>query len=186
MQAPEWFVSALTQQSGGRLRIRWSLKRGAWHIEQQVGRAALPPLRISEADDGMIRARDGYWFVMELRPGDRMPCPKCHLTIKVPVMQFGEAICLYCKYKGNGAHRYKACYYPLGDMLLEHLRKIDPHNDGLRRIQEEVTTDDARRVAADDKDLSTHVEDVIKDNLNSLFDVGHTGYTGKETYDPKA
>lgn len=109
-----------------------------------------------------------------------MPCPTCRATLKVPVFEFGEAICGYCKSKGL-RHRFRACYFPLSDTLLEHLRKIDPQRDGLRRIRDEANADALANERAKDRKLGNEIEDVIKDNLNSLFDVAHVGYTGKET-----
>lgn len=181
MQAPDTFVERLARDYDGRLRIRWSEKRSEWQIEQRVGRASLPPFRIDPYDDSHIRARDGFLFVCAIRPGTRMPCPTCGLTLKVPVFEFGEAICGYCKLQGGRKYRFRACYFPLSDMLLEHLRKIDPQNDGLRRIRDEANADAAAKERSKDRKLGNEIEDVIKDNLNSLFDVAHVGYTGKET-----
>src|SRR5687767_7794014 len=83
--SPDRFQLRLEEVFGRRFRIRWSLRKGAWHIEQRVGRAALAPLRIAEWDDSLIRARDGYALVMEVRPGTTMPCPFCHGKVEVAV-----------------------------------------------------------------------------------------------------
>lgn len=152
MEAPSEFVSRLTKEFGGRLRIRWSNKRGAWMLEQKVGRSVLPKTFIPEDNDELIRARDGYWFFMEIRPGTRMPCPKCGLELQVPIMDTAQVTCDYCRLRGKEG-RYAACYFPLGDALIQHIRRLDPtgthydevipqldaHNQALLEAQERQT-----------------------------------------------
>src|SRR5512133_3739880 len=95
--APGGFARRLREEFRGRLRVRWSTQRREWQIEQKVGRAALPTRRIDESDDRSIRARDGYALVCAVRDGDRMPCPTCGETLRVPILTFAETICPVCK-----------------------------------------------------------------------------------------
>lgn len=179
MDIPESFADRLKRDFDGRLRIRWSKALGEFHIEQKVGRAALPPTYISEWDDDLIRARDGYMYVMAIRPGDRMPCPDCHLTIKVPVMRTAEAVCSYCRMKGRDG-RWRAAYYPLGDLLLDHLKKIDP----TRRFREELTKAADRKnkaiMAAKEREASNIIEASTKENWTQLVQIQSVGFSGKE------
>src|SRR5574343_1629107 len=113
--APSAFTARLEREFGGRLRIRWSTQRGEWHIEQKVARAHLPQYYLYENDDAGIRQRDGYDYLLAIREGDRMPCPRCGHTVKVPVMVTGEARCDRC------GKRYGAAYFPLeGDALIQY------------------------------------------------------------------
>lgn len=122
-------------------RVRWSLKKGCWQLEQQCGRGALPPLRIDEADDSLVRARDGYWLVMEFSPGDRMPCPGviqnnprqvCGWPMKVAMRESRESTCSVCRSKGRDG-RTMAAHWPFDELLLEHLRFTDPLKGGTIR-----------------------------------------------------
>jgi len=61
--------------------------RSEWHIEQKMRRQRLAQKRLvsgSIENDDVIRATDGYAFVLAVRPGNRMPCPKCGVTLGIP------------------------------------------------------------------------------------------------------
>lgn len=178
---PSGFTAQLQREFGGRLRIRWSDKRGEWHIEQRVGRAVVPPRFVSDYDDDSIRARDGYAFVMAIRPGDRMPCPGCGFTVKVPVMHSGEVRCDYCRSRERDG-RYAAAYFPLGTALIQHLRRIDPLLGWNKNLAAEA---DARNVAVL-RDKEKAVEDAIyggtSENWKRIAGIPQVGYTGRERY----
>jgi ribosomal protein L37AE/L43A len=145
-----------------------------WFIEQKVARPT--PLRrhVDEQDDIGIRARDGYAFVMAITQGDRMECPKCHLTTHVPVMRMKEAKCEHC----NAS--FRAVHYPLGDALLEHLRYSDPFRGGTERIERELLNADQARERAKARELRNEVEAATKDLARPLMGIPYVGYTGKE------
>lgn len=122
-------------------RIRWSLKKQHWMVEQPFGSGALPPLRIDPADDSLVRAKDGFWLVMSFQPGDRMPCPyvldkltgkRCGWTMKVPTRETGEAVCDLCRKNGRDG-KTMAAYWPFDECLLEQLRFTDPRTGGVKR-----------------------------------------------------
>jgi len=177
-EAPTEFTRRLNDLFGGRLRIRWSVKRGEWHIEQKVGRAAVPPTYVSEVDDDLVRAKDGYAYVMAIRPGDRMPCPECGLTVHVPVFEVSEATCDYCRFKGRYG-RYAACHFPLSDMLLEHLKKISPERQNKKLLQMHDAKN-AAILASRQREVFNDVEASTKENWNRLVGIPQVGYTGKE------
>lgn len=127
-------------------RIRWSLKKHNWQVEQQIGRGALAPFRIDPDDDSLIRARDGYWLVFELSPGGRMPCPAvverfplqhCNWSVDVPIRTWKEARCTNCRLKGRDG-RTIACHWPFDGSLLDHLRHTDPLRGGTERQRAET------------------------------------------------
>lgn len=182
MHIPRDFSRKLDKMFGGRLRIRWSNQAGAYHIEQKVGRGVLPTFHFDDQwDDNAIRQRDGYLIVMAIRPGDRMPCPQCGLTIKVPVMQFGEAVCEYCRVKGYEG-RHVASYWPLGDSLLDHLRKIDPYLGWREQVHKDIDRRNAAKEAAQQRHIGNITEAVSKEHFNRLVGIPSVGYTGRERY----
>lgn len=160
--APQEFVDRLTAAFDGRLRIRWSHTAQEFQIEQRVARGMInfPP---TGNDDETIRLRDGYFYVMSVRNGDRMPCPKCAATLKVPLRQIRELSCGYCKTRGV-EHRVSAGYFPLDDSLIKYLQEIDPlrgaskelrnkidaHNEHFTNAQRQKVLDDAYAAGADD------------------------------------
>lgn len=162
---PAPFQLRLEEVFGSQLRLRWSVRYAAWFIEQKVGRAALPPLRIKEWDDSLICARDGYAPVMRVQPGTKMACPSCHLPLPVPVMESAEVRCRQCQLRNIDASVVTA-YFPLGEKLIDHLRKclMDPA-ERIRR--EEWDTDRQRRWAdeAQDRERREGLKDALLDQL---------------------
>jgi hypothetical protein len=175
---PEWFREKLHSQSSGRLRIRWSPKREAWQIEQKISRP-IPPYRFDFYDDSYIRFKDGYNFLMEVQPGDRMPCPTCGLTVKIKAFVNMESTCTNCRSKGRDG-RVPGCYYPLGEALLEHLRKGSPENGGIERIVKESDEHNRKLMKSKRQDSMNEIEAATKDNFTRLFEIQSVGYTGKE------
>lgn len=178
MDAPKAFRTRLEREFQGRLRCRWSPRRSVWVIEEKVGRAALPPVRVAEEDDGMVRARDGYALVLTVTPGDRQPCPACGLTLKVPHLEFSEVECPRCKAeRAPRVGRVRAAYFPLdpGSCLLDYLHRIDPLRGG--GIEALKAADQAAERFQRDRDAR------FQDGLNqTLFDaaihqIPKVGYT---------
>ena len=115
-------------------RVRWSLAKSCWVIEQRCGRGAQAPISVDPTDDSLIRARDGYWEVMTFQPGDRMACPAvvsrsprqvCGGVIKVPHRRSAETVCQTCRKAGRDG-RTMAAFWPFDELLLDHLRFTDP------------------------------------------------------------
>jgi hypothetical protein len=176
-QAPAWFVERLQSEFAGRFRIRWSVKSHEWHIEQKVGRAIIPPIHIGALDDDRIRAADGYDHVLTVRPGDRMPCKntKCMADVPVPTFKFAEVRCPDCR----TVHDVTG-YFPLNDMLLEWLRRIDPERGGLERVLASVDEKMRLRDITRERALSNHIEASTKEHWNFIAGIPSVGYTGKE------
>ena len=179
MTPPSDFLRELARDCP-HLRVRWSLKRQTWQVEQQVGVAqALPPIRIDEGRDDLIRARDGYAFVMEVAPGDRVPCPKCGLTVKLPHLETREVPCTYCRGKGRDATVIGG-YWPLGDALLQHLRRTNPfrpssEGEAVERMARESDAYNANVQRLEEEAARQHGEDVLFDAL--IHQIPKVGYT---------
>jgi hypothetical protein len=175
------FLGRLQHEFDGRFRIRWSVARGEYHVEQKVETAVDLPIRTSAIDDDLIRARDGYWFVFAIRSGDRMACPQCGLTMKVPVMKFQETSCSNCRAHGRDG-RYPAAFYPLNDRLIEHIRQIDPfRSDAAKNLAQRADEHNARLEAERVADGLAEVEAITADYFNKLVGIQSVGYTGKES-----
>jgi hypothetical protein len=180
MEVPTAFAERLRHTFDGRLRLRWSVREKNWHVEQKVGHGfALAPARIEEDRDDLICARDGYFHIMTITPGDRMPCPKCEYKLRVPVMEIEHLRCPYCQLKGR-ATRVFAGYWPLDDNLIRHLQKIDP----LRGASEALAAEADRHNALL---METLVNDAVAPGLasaeeryNRMVGIAQVGRTMKE------
>lgn len=153
--SPE-FEDRLHDWFDGRFRVRWSEKTHQVVLEQRVATGQLmepPPvdpdaetIRWDTYDDNYIRARDGYFYVMTITPGDRMECPVCHATLPVPVFETREVKCEYCIRRGRDG-RYAAAHFALDDRFLEHIRYLDPMSDGPKRAHQRVKANRERNTA---------------------------------------
>lgn len=179
MDAPKSFKDSLETQFNGRLRIRWSNKNSEWQIEEKISRGHLLNRHIDDMyDDEALRWRDGYSLVCSVRPGDRMPCSVCNTELSVPIHEFAEIRCPYCSSKGRKVSII-AGFFPLGDILLEHLRRLDPLR-GWRDENVYEIYDEWRQ-----KQMDKEIEDMSPiwgDYFKRLVGISQTGYTGKEKY----
>lgn len=175
MEAPTTFVNRLREVNPD-LRIRYSYKRDCWQIEQKVGRGALPPIHIDPYDDNLIRAKDGYWLVCEVRLGTKMPCPDCGKTIKVAALQFKESRCEYCISLGRDG-RHTAGYFPLEEILLEHLRFLNPLTGGIERNAKMVDEFNKKLLETRERDMANLTE-TMKDDYAYMAGIPSVGYTG--------
>lgn len=173
MEAPVAFQNRLSRDFGGRLRIRWSDATQQWQLEERVGRAAMPASPKSP-DDNKIRATEGYGLVLTVAPGDREPCKKCGSTIRLPTFDFAETRCSQC------GTLTRSCYWPLTDILLEHLRKIDPLRDGPSRLRDEADAHTRRMAESRQRKTTNELEAVTLDHFNEIAQIPTFGYTGRE------
>lgn len=174
------FEARLEREFDNQIRMRWSNQRGEWQVEYKVARGQVPNVYVSEWDDRLIRARDGYGYLMSVREGDRMPCPTCGSTLKVPLFEVAEVRCDYCVYNGRDG-RHTACYFPLeGDSFLYHLRKLDPIRGWRDKIAAEVDANNDANLRAAERKFERDIEAITKDNFKQLVGIQSVGYTGKE------
>ena len=182
MHIPQSFRDRLQTDFDGRFRMRWSDARGEFHLEQKLSTAQIlePPLRPDGTwdtyNDDYIRSRDGYGYVMSVRQGDRMPCMRCRRTVKVPIRETREAVCRGCN------KRHKAAFSPLDDLLLLHLRWIDPLSGGIDRVRKYVNERNAQHERSRDNAAYGEIDAATADNFGRLFDIQQVGYTGRERY----
>ncbi len=166
-------------------RIRWSRKKENWQVEQKCHNGFLPPLRVDPFDDTLIRARDGYWPVMEFQPGTRMACPaivdfstkqRCESTLTVPTRRGAEVICPTCRKAGRDG-RTMASFWPFDECLIEHLRFSDPLRGGIKRasaaaeafnlkMQRDAEKRAADAVQSEAMDLHRHVVGIPQFSYN--------------------
>ena len=170
---PAGFLAALQSEHHGRLRIRWSDSQCQWHIEQRVGARRPPRGRLDHLNDRAVRWQDGFEFLLAVTPGTTTRCPKCSLEVKVPVMSMTYAKCGWC------GKEFRACYWPLGDMLLEWLRYGDPYRGGLERMFTEADESAHKREFWETRARKGARKDAIWDDWRQLMGIEQVGYTGK-------
>lgn len=176
---PAAFTARLNQEFDGRLRLRWSNARQEFQLEQRVRRGLVDSFVRDTHDDTGIRRRDGYLYILSIRPGTRMPCPRCGLELKVPVREIRELSCLYCKMQGR-EHHVPAGYFPLDDTLIDYLKQIDPERGASRRLRQQVERTNAGVQTAQEQAVMGHTTDAASDDFNRIAGIPSVGYTGKE------
>lgn len=164
------FNERLDEVFRGRLRARWSHKTQSVHIEQKVGRMVQLNVPVGTMDDLKIRLRDGCHYVLEVQPGDRMPCPACRKTLQVPTFEFRELQCMCGK-------KMAAAYFPLGESLVDHLKRIDPMSGASKQLRFEVNEQNRRATMGQARELGNIVEGAGKDQFNQMAQIQSVGYT---------
>jgi hypothetical protein len=175
---PEEFAQRLASAFDGRLRIRWSNAEGAYHVEQRVARA-LVNFPASTTDDEAIRLRDGYHLIMVVRTGDRMPCPRCGATVKVPLRTSTLVTCEPCRQRGL-EYRIAAAHYPLDDTLIDHLKSIDPLRGMSKALRAKVEAHNAALTERQQQAVLNQLTDKANDDFAQIAGIPSVGYTGKE------
>lgn len=182
----EWRQRFLAEFPG--YRVRWSLQRQQWQVEQPYGNP-LPHLRNDPFDDTLIRRRDGFWLVMAFQPGNRMPCPgiidrgqRCGMPISVATRRTAESVCAQCKLMRRDG-RTMASYWPFDECLLEHLRFTDPLRGGIQRARQDVDLRNATRERRLERDASNAVQAHAADLHRHV--VGIKQWSGTHTSHPR-
>lgn len=181
---PASFVEKLESTFRGRLRVRWSLKRHAWLIEQKVARGLFPGTRPTrkgwdETNDKYVQHRDGYIEIMEVRTGTLMECPKCGTELKVPFGTTEVIRCPYCRLRGREPH-IAAVHLPLGDQLIDYLKKLDPENPISETLNEDLDRQNAALEAAREQDAVNAGVAGFEMDFRRVAGIPGVGYTGKE------
>lgn len=178
------FQAALDKEFLGTLRARWSPIRGAYLLEQKALRGVFDtPLheeRGPRALDERIQLRDGYRFFMEVREYPKMPCLQCGVGLRLKPFETIQARCPRC-----GDHRPVACF-PLGDLLLDYLRRLNPANAHREKVRREVDEANERRESSVKRDGLNHIESANLDQFNTLFEIPQFGYATKTGAWPEA
>lgn len=170
--APESFSRALAAQFNGRFRVRYSVKRHTWQIEEKCDVARLAPIEIDSADDDLIRAVDGFSFFAEVTQGTTCLCPRCGQdTFAIP-RAFQATECSKC---GKKSIR---CFWPLDDSLLEHMRSTDPNRGGYERLRKARDFNKQLSNARIDSSFRESRAVAVDD---ARVDIPKVGHTGKET-----
>jgi hypothetical protein len=172
-QVPTAFQQRLHDTFDGRLRIRWSEVAHEFHIEQKVlPGAVIRPLSIdSPLHDRYVRARDGYVFVMAVKAGTHTYCKSCGFRCHVPALRTGEIICTYCEGVRKQRGREFGGFWPLSDVLLDHLRKIDPNRDGHLNAALDQDATRLRHERTVRRDTLNTVEAGAKEDVHQLFGI---------------
>lgn len=185
MHAPESFEEKLDREFRRRLRIRWSYERNEWHIEQQIRRGLFPGTKPSkrgwdETHDAYIRHRDGMIHVLSVRTGTLMNCPRCNCELKVPYMVTHLVTCPMCKLRGKQSH-YAVVFFPLGDSLIDYLKKIDPENPLSERLADDLDRQNEALAEVMERDALREGTAAMSDRYNRIVGIPQTGWTRNST-----
>lgn len=180
---PDSFRKQLQDEFPG-YRVRWSLKKQHWMIEQTFDHPD-PPFRPDPYADDQVRASEGYWQVMAFQPGDRMACPYCKATLRVPICEAAEVLCAYCKANGRDG-RVMAAYWPFDERLLDELRQTNPLTwgtgkvDGKLRVLAGARADRSNDAIVKEgyRQLSDVVTSSTIETYNRQVGIAQTGWTG--------
>lgn len=176
--APEQFVKDLERNFHGRMRIRWSNQKQEWQIEEKITRGLLPDEYTNGENDHAIRLRDGYGLVCAVKPGDRTPCPRCKMELRVPIREFGEVRCGFCEHRGRSTSVI-AGYFDLNDTLIQHLRRISGDYAWRDDLLSETKKHEQQVEASRERELDNIGEAVFSDSYNRMNQIPQTGYTAK-------
>lgn len=180
---PESFVEKLEREFRGRLRIRWSHERNEWHIEQKIRRGLFPGAKPSklgwdETSDAYIRHRDGVVHVMSVRTGTTMDCLKCGTELKVQYMETHFVGCPLCKLRGFNSTS-AVVHFPLGDSLIDYLKKIDPENPISERLAEDLDRQNELLAEVMERDALREGTAAAAERYNRLVGIPQVGLSGK-------
>jgi hypothetical protein len=122
--------------------------------------------------DDWIRAREGYWAIMDIREHERFPCRKCGRDLKVPILKTAEVVC------ACGA-RSVAAFFPLdGDAVLQKVRALDRQD--YKALAKALTARDQARLQMLDKDHANDLEAISRDIFPQVVGIPQVGYTGRQ------
>lgn len=170
---PVEFAERLHEAFDGRLRARWSTQRNEFQIEQRVARG-LVNFPAPDDNDEMIRLKDGYFYVMSIRNGTTMPCPKhCGTDLQVPVHEIRELSCPTCRAKGV-EHRVSAGFYPLDDRLIDYLRMIDPMRGASRDLRNKINDHNQKFTDAQRAKVMGQLTDAAADDFDRIAGIPKT------------
>lgn len=167
------FSEKLERVFGSEYRLRWSVREGAWHLEQFLGQRALRWNKNRPLDpwyDELVRARDGYTLAMSIRPGQRMPCPKCGATLAVPLREVREVRCTPCIRAGFDG-KYKAAFFPLDELFLDYIKARTPSYSGTFVADEQQKLAEKANAYKDyqQERIIDHGRDALKDAFLDQF-----------------
>jgi hypothetical protein len=176
---PPEFAERLEREFDGRLRVRWSYQEGAFVVEQRVARRLADSFPVLGNDDDRIRLRDGYLKILSVRNGDRMPCPECGLTLRVPIFETRLISCEHCRLKGYN-HQHAAGFFELNDRLIEYLQALDPMKGRARANRNRVDLANASVSRSHERTSSNLLEDAVSDNFLTIAGIPRSSLAGSK------
>ena len=168
---PKSFLEGLERDFHGDIRVRWSPVRNRWQVERR-GRNLSSSTDPKDRFDTWVRSATGYYRVLETSPGSLVECSYCGKDYSQPFMTFKAAQCPRC------GKQELVMNWPLGEALLEHLRKTDPERDGLARMWADLEKDEARLEDSQERAKRATGEAIWKEEFTRLFEIQSRGYEG--------
>jgi DNA-directed RNA polymerase subunit RPC12/RpoP len=119
-----------------------------------------------------VRSATGYYRVLETSPGSLVECSYCGKDYSQEFMTLNAAKCTRC------GKQEMVMNWPLGEALLEHLRKTDPERDGLGRMWADLERDELAKAKSDYREKKNLSEAIWKEEFTRIFDIQSRGYEG--------
>ena len=171
MELPSWVEEELTRDSAGRYRIRWSVGRNRWQVEEKIGRQTPRKRRFANTDDEAIKEEQGYKLLFEVTPGDRTRCPRCAKWMKVTAATRPRTSkCQACR------KEWKFCFMPSWNDLLVHLRYIQPERGGFERVLADTDHGNAEREKSNTRTMRRNTEAIWKEDFTRNFEIDSVGW----------
>lgn len=170
---PRDFLEGLARDFGPdqEMRVRWSPVRNRWQIERK-GKDFSKPADPRDRFDTWARVATGYYRVLEASPGSLITCSYCGTDFEHPVYSYQATLCPKC------GKQELVMNWPLGDRLLEHLRFTDPGRDGLQRLWDDLTSEEAQLEVSQQREKETLGEAIWKEEFTRIFEIQSRGYEG--------
>jgi len=168
---PKSFLEGLERDFRGDIRVRWSPVRNRWQVERR-GRDIASSTDPKDRFDTWVRSATGYYRVLETSPGSLVECSYCQKDYSQAFMTLKAALCPRC------GKQELVMNWPLGDALLEHLRKTDPERDGLSRMWNDLLAEEAFQEESQLRDAHNTGEAIWKEEFTGLFEIQTRGYEG--------
>lgn len=109
---------------------------------------------------------------MAVKASETACCTRCERKHNVPVLRTAEVRC-------PCGRRLFMAYFPLGEALLQYLRKLDPDRDGHKNAAIDADNVTERSELTRRRDTRNIVEAAAYDDKYQLFGTPFSGYTGK-------
>lgn len=175
---PETFETLMNTRLGDGYRLRWSMEKKLWVIEQKIGRGVFEVYGHPESDS-TIRLRDGYALVLEFRSDPIFKCPSCGFHLRAPEMKIAEIRCGYCELT-NERQIFYTGYYPLCDRLLEKLESTHPRRAHIwRKEMDDRNKQIVKEVERRDK---LNLEAILEERHNSIVGIPRSFLADHRTY----
>jgi hypothetical protein len=106
-----------------------------------------------------------------------MDCPRCRTEMKVPYMETHFVHCPLCKLRGF-TNAWAVVHFPLGDSLIDYLKKIDPENPISERLAADLDRQNEKLAAVMEQDALNAGTAAFEQDYRRLVGIPQTFLSG--------